>query len=606
MFRSSRSIAILIRHLMVGTAATVATATVATALVSCQDESQPQYWVKKAEDPKWRPKAIKRLEQFYQDALTRAGNDPTKPEVQELLNVIVEPLTRAYLDGYDNLDTKTRVSLIKLIASFRDKRTEPALKKALEGFVAKPTGKREEEDIKWAIRAQSDLQLPALQPLILQVFQKLETSSMLGGITYKDLNECMLQHPEKEWAEPLKKMLEAEIKPPEKKKPETVEAYRNQLFWQTVSAQVLGELREPTAVEPLIKVILDPYKGDVATTALLALVKIGKPASDRAMKVLRSEDKELVDFHLQKLAKATAKDGEPKADDVEKLAKEKPHVPMAAIMLGMIGQRGAIDPMIKTMKEMEEKNNKAVILSELTKIPATDASKAAFKEGFEQLDMDVRLPPRGGKALPDLTSDAVTRFYDPSMLDWLIERGEQTKGYGDDLKDFRATILVTMFKLAKPDQIGKLDEYLTKWGTKNTDKKSKNKYFESSMHDLSVEVLKACGDKVPCYLTTMESSDAQSKDNQFKGIKCAYMATIYGDEKTAMQIVERLQSIENAAVRFAASQAIDHLLPNGSLEVADELEKIIEANKKTADSDRIAGDAPLKQVLYRIRSRAQK
>ena len=606
MFRSSRLIAILIRHLVLGTAATVATATVATALVGCQDENQPKYWVKKAGDPKWRPKAIKRLEQFYQDALTKAGNDASKPEVQALLNEIVEPLTKAYLDGYDNLDTKTRVSLIKLIASFRDKRTEPALKKALEGFIAKPTGKAEDEDIKWAIRAQGDLQLPALQPLILQVFQKLRTSSMLGGITYKDLNECMLANPDKAWAEPLKKMLEAEIKPPQDKKPETVEDYRDQLFWQTVSAQILGELRDASAVRPLIKVILDPYKGDVATTALLALVKIGKPASDAAVKLLQGQDKDLVDFHLQKLAKAGAQGGEPKAEDVEKLAKEKPYVPMAAIMLGMIGQRDAIKPMIEAMAGMEEKNNKAVILSELTKIPATDASKAAFKEGFEQLDMDVRLPPRGGKALPELTSDAVTRFYDPSMVDWLIERGENTKGYGDDLKDFRATILVTIFKLAKPDQIGKLDAYLNKWGTKNTDKGSKNKYFESPMHDQSVEVLKACGDKVACYLTTMESSEAQTQDTQFKGIKCAYMAAILGDEKTASQIVERLDAVENAAVRFSAAQAIDHLLPNGSLEVADALDKIIEANKKTADKNRIAGDAPLREVLYRIRSRAQK
>ena len=597
MFGSSRSIAILIRHLMFGTAATVATATLATTLVSCQDENQPEYWVKKLSDAKWRPRAIKRLDQFYQDALTKAGNDATNADVQALLNKIVEPLTQAYVEGYSTLDSKTRVSLIKLIASFRDKRTESALKKALEEFSKKPTGNKDDADIKWAIRAQGDLRLASLQPAMLDVFQKLKTSSMLGGITYKDLNEAMLSNPDPAWAEPMKKMLEAEIKPPEKKKPDTVEAYRDQLFWQTVSAQVLGELGDKSAVPNLMKVILDPAKADVAATALLALVKIGKPTVDAAIKLLKDEDKALADFHLQKLVKL---------GNLKEPPKDKPYIPMAAIILGTTGQRSALPPMIAAMKAIEDKNNKAVILSEMTKIPATDASKAAFKAGFEELDMDVRLPPNMGKALPELVADAVPRFYDPGMIDWLLERGEATKGYADDLKDLRATILITSFKLAKPDQIAKLGAYLKKWGTKNTDKNSKNKYFEEPMFKLSDEVLKACGDRVPCYLSTIEKSDSQAKDTQFKGIKCAYMLGIYGDEKTAMEIVKRMDSLENAAVRFSASQAIDHLLPNGSLEVADALDKIIEKNKKTADKSKIMGDQPLKQVMYRVRSRAQK
>ena len=71
------------------------------------------------------------------------------------------------------------------------------------------------------------------------------------------------------------------------------------------------------------------------------------------------------------------------------------------------------------------------------------------------------------------------------------------------------------------------------------------------------------------------------------------------------ELVKRLDSIDNAAVRYTASQAIDHLLPKGSTKVADELKKIIDKNLKSADRDKIAGDAPLKQVMYRIRSRAE-
>jgi len=597
MLRTTRTIASLIRHLTLGTTVLVATGTLATTLVGCKDESQPEYWVDKLADSKWRAPAIKRLDQFYQDGLTKAGNDASKPDVKALLDKMVEPLTKTYVEHYADMDTKTRVSLIKLVASFRDKRTAPALKKALDEFAKKPTGKQEEQDIKWAIRAQGDLKLPELSSSIIEVFQKLRTSSMLGGITYKDLNVTMLATADPSWAEPLKSLLKAEVVPPDQRKPESVDAYKDQLFWQTVSAQVLGELREKSAVELLMRVILDPAKGDIAQTALLALVKIGQPSVDAATKLLEGKDAQLKDFHLQRLVKI---------GNLKEPPKDEPWVPMAAIVLGMSGNQSAIASLLNAVKTTEIKSNRAVLLSELAKIPATTESKAGFQEGMKLLDLDVSVP-GGGKALPVLFSDSVTRFYDPTMIDWMVDFGKGLKApNAEDLKDLRATILLTAFKLAKANQMPALKALMSDWGTKQTDPKSKYKYFEEPLFEQADEVLKACGDRVPCYLSTIEKSDSQAKDTQFKGIKCAYMLAIHGDEKTPAQIVERLGAIENAAVRYAVASAIDYLLPKGSTEIADALEKIIEANVKTADQNRIQGDAGLKQVMYRIRARAGK
>src|SRR5687767_117794 len=150
MFRSSRSIALLVRSLMLGTAATVLTGALVTTTIGCKDESQPEYWVEKLEDPAWRPRAIKRLEQFFEDTVTKANKDMQNADVQALLNKVADPLTKSYVDSYNDYDVKTRVSLIKLLASFRDKRTEPALKKAFEEFAKKPTGSKDDADIKWA------------------------------------------------------------------------------------------------------------------------------------------------------------------------------------------------------------------------------------------------------------------------------------------------------------------------------------------------------------------------------------------------------------------------------------------------------------------------
>ena len=120
MFRSSRARASLIRSLLLGTATTAfAVSASSVLLVGCKDESQPDYWVEKLNEASWRSRSVTRLSQFFEDASSKAKGDNNDPKVQELLNKIVDPLTKTYVDKYAELDTKTRVALIKLLAAFR-------------------------------------------------------------------------------------------------------------------------------------------------------------------------------------------------------------------------------------------------------------------------------------------------------------------------------------------------------------------------------------------------------------------------------------------------------------------------------------------------------
>ena len=318
MLRSSRPVVSLIRSLVLGSAATTTAATAllaATTLVACQDETQPEYWVGKLSDNAWKARAVKRLEQFFEDAVTKNGNDIKAQGVQDLINKTVDPLTKCYVTDYDALDSKTRVSLIKLLASFRDKRTEPALKKAFEEFAKRPATAKDESDIKWAARATGDMKLESLAVPLVEAFAKLRASTMLGGIVYKDLNESMMDMPSKAWVGPLIARLDAEITPPKPKEPSTVDDYKDQLFWQTTAAELLGRVGDPQAVEALFKVMLDPTKADVQATALLALVKLGKPTVDAASKLLQGKDEKLVSFAMRRIKEITGKG----AEDVELL-----------------------------------------------------------------------------------------------------------------------------------------------------------------------------------------------------------------------------------------------------------------------------------------------
>jgi hypothetical protein len=70
-----------------------------------------------------------------------------------------------------------------------------------------------------------------------------------------------------------------------------------------------------------------------------------------------------------------------------------------------------------------------------------------------------------------------------------------------------------------------------------------------------------------------------------------------------MEIVKQLPKVKNAAVRFSAVQAIDHLTQKESTPVADALQKIVDENKAKDDRNMMQADAPVKEIVYRLRAR---
>ncbi len=593
MFRSSRARASLIRSLLLGTATTAfAVSASSVLLVGCKDESQPDYWVEKLNEASWRSRSVTRLSQFFEDASSKAKGDNNDPKVQELLNKIVDPLTKTYVDKYAELDTKTRVALIKLLAAFRDKRTEPALKKAFEEFAKKPATGKDDADIKWAVRAAADLKLDSLADPLVQAFLKLRASTMLGGVTYKDFNDAMVAIKAKSWTGPLISALDAPIeRPANDKERDKIDPYKDQLFWQTTAAQVLGEIAAPEAVEPMMKIMLDPAKADAQATAVLAMVKIGKPAAEAAIKLLKSEDEKMIAFHYRRL-----KELKQIKDEDEKKLKEKPqdapHVQTAAIIVGTIGRGEGVAPMLEALKKAEKDVTRALIARELVKLPRSAESLTAFKEAFEKISIEANIPP-GMNAL-QMLAEAAGQFYNAELIDWLLERADKTKGSGDDLKALQGAIVVTTIKLAKTDQLDKVKAAVDKYGTK----------LEKDLYAQAEKLVKQCTDKADCYLVEMEKSTNQEQATQFIGIKAGYMGAILGGEAQRDELVKRIDSFENAAVRFVAAQTIDHLSPKGSKEAAAALRKVVDKNAEGGDKNKMSGDAPIKQVMYRIEARA--
>jgi hypothetical protein len=371
-----------------------------------------------------------------------------------------------------------------------------------------------------------------------------------------------------------------ELPQPGEQNKDKIGEFRNQQFWQTTAVQLLGNIGDPAGIDPLLKVMVDPTKGALQTDAVVALVKIGKPAVASATQLLRGENKELVEFAALKARKAA---GSPVA------LTDAPHVRAAAIVLGTIGHSSAAPAMIAALEQEKNETNQAVLLRELTKLPSSPEIEQAFKAGFQKLEPDAVIPP-GDPALAVL-AEASTSFFDPEFVPWLLSEAAKVKG--DD--DTRSTLLVSAIKLMTPEQVASVGAAVDKHGTE----------LEKGVFTEAAGVVKSCGKEASCYLDAATKAAKQGDKQQFQGIKAAYMVGIFGNEKVRDQLVSGVDPISNAAVRFTAAKVIDHLSPAGSTSVADELQKVVDANLKRGDGEKIAGDVPIKQVIYRLRSRAQ-
>ena len=578
MLRTRRATLSLIRALMM-TAAAPALAVSAVSMMACQDESQPEYWVDKLEDNAWRARAIKQLDQFYEDAATKANQQQDSPELKALVEKIVMPLTNTYVTQYDNLDEKARHRLIKLLATLRDPRTEPALTKAIGEFAEKGRGG---EDLKWAARAAADMKLTGTADEMIGAYSKLRADSEEGGGVWRDMMQSMVAMADRSWVPKLIQSLEPamEMPQPGDQNKDKISEFRNQQFWQTTAVQLLGTIGDPAGVDPLLKIMLDPTKGALQNDAVIALVKIGKPAIARAIQVLEGHDKELVDYAALRARKAAGSPIPPS---------DSPHVRAAAIVLGTIGNASAAPALIAALEKEKNELNEAVLLRELAKLPPTPENAKAFKAGFQRLESDAVIPP--GQPALQVLAESATSFFDPEFVPWLITQAGKIK----DDEDTQTALLVAAIKLMGPEQVASVGSAVDKYGSE----------LEKGVFNEAAAVVKSCGKEATCYFESATKAANQGNKAQFAGIKAAYMVGIYGNEKMRDQLVAGIDPISNAAVRFTAAKVIDYLSPKGSTSAADELQKVVDGNVKRGDGDKMAGDVPIKQVIYRLRSRAQ-
>ncbi|EYF01295.1 HEAT repeat domain-containing protein [Chondromyces apiculatus] len=587
MVRTVRRIAPLLRSLLLGVA-TVSTVTVAAGtLVGCADENEPSTWVKRLDDPATTPAAVNRLVQFFEDAMTRDNKDRNGPTVKPLLDTIIEPLTQKCVAG--DLDERSNSKLIKFISDTRDPRGAPCLIKALKDYKPEST----EEDVRWACRAVGAMKLKEAAGPLMEVFQKIKVSKPKAGAIYRDVYDAMKQVNDPAWETQLLTNIGRPIVDTK-----DIPNLRDEMFWQITSAEILGLQKSEKAVTPLLKMLLSPNKSQGHMTAMLALVKIGKPAVQPVVDLLDGKNAELVEYSKVEQLKGAEK---PTAE--QKKAAETAHISQSALILGTIGRADSVAPLLAALTKSTDDSAKAIIARELSKVPKSPETVTAFQQTYEKLPLNASIPP--GIGARETLLEASGSYFDASFVPWIVKTALEAKGEEADVAPIRDASLATAMKLMTADQIAEVDKLFTKAQTGADGKPSTvGKAFEKE-YTMAKALLGECKADAECYLGKAADNANQQKDTQFKGIKAAYMMGIFGKPELREKIIASMPKLTNAAVRFVSVTVIDQLSPQGDAAVAQKLQAIVDEAEEKRNEEMIAANSPFKTVIYRLNARSQ-
>lgn len=589
MFRTARRIAPLLASLLLGAATATGVTLTTGALMGCADENDPETHVKKLNDPATRSLAVTRLIQFFEDAMTRDKGDRNGPTVKPLLEKIVEPMAQTCVSG--DLDERTQSKLVKFLSDSRDPKAEPCLLKVLKEY--KPEGT--EDDVRSACRAVAATKMKSASADLLQVFKKMRASKPKAGQIYRDVSDAMVAIADPAWESDLIERLGHPINDPK-----DMATLKDELVWQITSAQLLGQLKSEKAVIPLLKVILSPLKADAAMTAILALVKIGKPTIAPTIALLKGENKDLVDYSKIESLKAQGAGDKPSAEAQKAAASA--YINTAALVLATIGRSETAAPMLEVLEKAED-IPRAIIARELSKVPKTPEVLKAFQTAYEKTPVTLSIPP--GQGAREALLEASSMFFDASLVPWIVKTAMDAKGEEGDLAPVRESSLLTAMKLMTQDQLADVDKLYNLKTTGADGKPSTLGKGLEKEYKLAKDVVTTCGDKVDCYLGKLTDPASQAKDTQLQGIKAAYMLGVYGKEDVRGKVIDSFPKITNAAVRFVAVSLIDDLSPKGDAEIAAKLQAIVDEAEAKKDAEKIAANAPFKTVIYRLQARAQ-
>jgi len=538
-----------------------------TSLVACADENDPKTWVKRLDDPAQRAAAIKRLAQFYEDAVTGAQGNRADPKVQAVLDDVADPLTKTYMAG--NLDDKTRVELMKSLTDMRDPRTGPALAKAFNDF---EPGKND-DDVRYASDGVKNLAKDgkmtdqAVIDALWKCFAKFQPSKAKSINLVTNLHDAVLAVKSPSYGPGAVALLAA---------PVDVNDTNSQLdqlqFWQKTAIQIIRELKFTPAAKPLVTVLLTPTKGDLRAGTNAAILAIAPAAEPVLIAALTGTD-----------------------PDLAKLNKAMPDNAGLAVLadsISWLSRPAGKAALLAQLPNAGTDTNRTVIAQSLTRYPAKPDITAAVLATYKQLPPDSKLKTPNEPFARPVLAQVSASLYDTSLTDWVVKEVNGAKGdEGASMQVFGLEAAVKLMTKAQEKEVG--DAVMKYWAPK-----------EQELYKGAVTVVDKCNTDPACYVKVLDEPLAPGAAGSMRQIKSCWMAAVYGNDQTKKDLIDHVAKITDPSSRLALVEAIDHLAPAGDTASADALDKIVASDSASANKDLAAGDDAVVKVSQRLRARA--
>jgi hypothetical protein len=542
--------------------------------------------VKRLDDPAQRPQAIKRLGQFYEDSLSKAGNKRDDANVKKMLDVIVGPLTKTYVAG--GLDDKTRKDLIKELADMHDPRTEPALAKALSDFELGKTN----DDVKFAaesvgVMAKAGVKLDkSVVDGLWTCFLKYKPSVTNSIQGTQAIHDAILAVKDPSYGDKAIVAIKAPALLDDKTQANGTKKVNDQLeFWQTTAIQVIKELQYKAAAKPLVEVLMTHNKLGVANLALAALQRMPKEAEPFLAAGLTGSDPDLKNLQ----------------GDWDK---DKGYVPILVNALAYTSTDKARDDLLAYLPELDSDLNRAAAAQMLIWFPTSPKTIGAFKGIY------AKLPPITDKGGNDTGSEraqllgVASEFFDASMGPWALSESANAKGV--NMLSAKVGAIQSAIKLMGPADKANVEKALSNLEKSGLSVAEKKQVADNvrAVFKYASEAVDKCNLDSNCYVKVLEDPIPQTINANWKAIKAAQMAGIHGNEATRKALIAHIPKVTNPGARLAMAVAINHLAPKGDVADADALDKIVADDTKRKDREALKGDDALTKVALMMRARA--
>ena len=508
---------------------------VATLGLGCHAaEDDPEGQASELSDPVRRENAIFNLKEVYTETLAANGGDRNSADVKAVADVIVDPLTRAYIDYPE--DRINGLAILDLLYEIQDPRSMPALLEALN----------------WRTEVSEDHAIRAAKTIQAMDVPATDRANVIQALA-RSLERITDSRPEDN------KMRVAMIRALGSLKDKgatdiltsiaTKQDEKQNFLINRLAAQQLGELRDPAAIPALIKCLFlfapnhpELRMNDVAAEALIL---VGRPSLKPLLRVLGGKDATANAIAQQYIDAVKAR----RPDLARSIAVRQVTGGEASFALGALGFSEALEPLLQeaASSDTARKLNAAIAL---VRVDVPEAQKDRVRATLKKVYGDL---PKGyqGVAMRAQLIAVIAHMYDAEMMPFIYAQVVDKKAN----PDVRLIAVQNYALLANKAEAANLAQAIA--NEKPSEAGGYREKFEerNPLLDLANE----CDTNVDCWVSKASSADAD------KARKGAYMLGRYakGNDKAIDALVGQLGN-EELGVRLAALMALDKIAVEGS------------------------------------------